>query len=424
MSPATATASGRRELELVVLCARLVLDGHARERVTALLEEPLDWEMVLKWAGCHHVTSLLYHHVHPMGPSRVPPEILQELHTRYRGIAARTLNLTMELLSLLEDLGKAGAPGVVWKGPALAHTVYPSPELRAFADLDIIVRPEDRHRARTALNQRGYRGSPAVRLNEDELFSADSQDATMWNPEARISVDVHWGSVPRYRASIADFELLWSESMTVTLHGARLQVLEPGAHLLALCAHGAKHRPFPWPAVKWITDMEAFLRTYPPEWWGPVLKRAQREGCLRMLLLGLVLAEDILEAPLPPDVTAALVRHPTVRELAAGTRRRVLNPAGAVFPLGERLAFDLAVRERWRDRFTYRVTRLFTPTRRDDTTALPVPVRRFAVPLRLLRLGRTYLFQPRALRTLLRGPDPGGADADGGPDPGRGKESR
>jgi hypothetical protein len=412
-------------LELVVLCARLVLDDDARERVTTLLAQPLDWETVLEWAGYHHVTSLLYHHLYPMGPSGVPPEVLQELRTRYRGIAARNLKLTLELLSLLEDLGEAGAPGVVWKGPALAYTVYPSPEIRAFADLDIIVRPEDRHRARTVLNQRGYRGSPEVRLNEDELFSADCRDATMWNPETRISVDVHWGSVPRYRASIANFELLWSESMTVTLHGSEIQVLAPAAHLLGLCAHGAKHRPFPWPAAKWITDVEAYLRAYPPEWWGPVLERAHKQGCLRMLLLGLALAEDILEASLPPSAAEALARHPRVRELAAGIRRRMLNPEAAPFPLGERLAFDLAVRERWRDRVTYRATRLFTPSPRDDATAWPAPVRRHAVPLRLLRLARTYLFRPAALRALLRGRDPKGTlDADGASDSGRGKLSR
>jgi hypothetical protein len=402
MSLVTA-ATGRRERELVQLCARLALEGEARERARDLLAEPLDWETVLGWAGYHHVTPLLYRHVHDLGPDAIPAEVLDELRTRSRGIAAHNLKLTLELLSLLQGLEAAGAPGVIWKGPALAYTLYPSPELRTFADLDIILRPEDRHRARAVLNERGYRASPDAFLNEDELFGIGSQDATLWNPENRTSVDLHWGSVPRYRAPVADFRLLWSQSTSITVLGSELRVLEPGIHLLGLCAHGAKHRPFPWPALKWVTDVEAYLRTYPPEWWTPVLERARKKGCLRMVLLGLALAEDVLGAPLPRDVSVALARQSRVRRLVPAIRRRILNPQGVGFPLGERVAFDLAVRERWRDRTAYRAIRLFEPSRRDLAPGRRASFRFSVVAMRLLRLGRTYLLRPGALRTLLRG---------------------
>jgi hypothetical protein len=414
VSPMTA-ATGRRERDLVHLCARLALEGEARERATELLARPLDWDTVLKWAGFHHVTPLLYRHVNDLGHDDVDTEVLEDLRTRSRGIAARNLNLTLELISILGSLEAAGAPGVIWKGPALAYTLYPSPELRTFSDLDIILRPEDRHRARNVLNERGYRASSESFLNEDELFGKGSHDATLWNPETRISVDLHWGLVPRYRAPVADFRLLWSRSTKFTVLGSELRVLEPGIHLLALCAHGAKHGPFPWPALKWITDVEAYLRTYPPEWWGPVLQQARKEGCLRMLLLGLALAEDVLGAPLPRAVSVALDRQSRARGLVPGIRRRILNPQGASFPLGERVAFDLAVRERWRDRMAYRAMRLFTPSPRDLAPGRRTSFRLSVVALRLLRLGRTYLLRPRALRTLLRRADSGsGSDPVGG----------
>lgn len=396
-------ATGGRERELVHLCARLALEGEARERATELLARRLDWETVLKWAGYHHVMPLLYWHVIDLDHDDVDTEVLEDLRTRSRGIAARNLNLTLELISILGSLEAAGAPGVIWKGPALAYALYPSPELRTFLDLDIILRPEDRHRARTVLNERGYRAPTDAFLDENELFGKGSHDATLWNPETGISVDLHWGLVPRYRAPVADFRLLWSQSTSCTVLGSELRVLEPGIHLLALCAHGAKHAPFPWPALKWITDVEAYLRTYPPEWWGPVLERARKEGCLRMVLLGLALAEDVLGAPLPRVVSVALDRQSRARGLVSGIRRRILNPQGTSFPLGERVAFDLAVRERWRDRVAYRAMRLFTPSPRDLAPGRRTSSRLSVVAMRLLRLGRTYLLRPRALRTLLRG---------------------
>jgi hypothetical protein len=409
-----AAGPGHLEAELLLLCARLELEGEeARTRVQALLQGPLDWDQVLDWAGYHHVTTLLHHHLQSVGKGLVPADVLQELRVRYHGIAARGLKLDMELLSLLRELEEADAPGVIWKGPALAHTLYPSPELRTYADLDIILRREDRARARAVFRRRGYAPPPGSLVTEDQLFEAEGEDATLWNPATAIPLDLHWGSIRRYRSSVTDFQDLWSEHDTLELHGQTLRILRSDTLLLALSVHGAKHGPFPWPALKWITDMEAYLRGHPPAWWPPVVERARKEGCLRMLLLGLALAEEILEAPLPPAVRASLARNPEVRKLVPDVRRRMLDPTHAHFPLGKRIAFDLAVRERWRDRVAYRAVRILTPSSRDSDPRGAGSHRWLRIPLRILRLARTYLLRPATVRNLFQGggpPDRGGSE--------------
>lgn len=402
-----AAGPGHREAELVVLCSRLQLEGEeARNRAQALLEGPLDWDQVLERAAYHHVTPLLHHHLQSVGKGVVPADVLHEIRVRYHGIAARGLKLEMELLSLLTELDEAGAPGVIWKGPALAHTLYPSPELRTYGDLDIILRREDRIRARAVFRRRGYATPPGSPVTEDQLFQAEGEDATLWNPATATPVDLHWGSIRRYRSSVTDFQDLWSEHETLELHGRTLRILRRDTLLLALSVHGAKHGPFPWPALKWVTDMEAYLRGYPPEWWAPVLERARKEGCLRMLLLGLALAEQILEAPLPPAVRASLAGNPEVHTLVPDILRRMLDPNRAHFPLGKRIAFDLAVRERWRDRMAYRTVRLLTPTSRDSDPLWTGAHRWLRIPLRILRLARTYLLRPGAVRNLFQGGGP------------------
>jgi hypothetical protein len=405
-TPVGVRETERREAELILMCARLRLGPKGRLRLVELLDEPLDWAEVLHWAGCHHTTSLLYHHLSRTDGGRVPEEVLQQLRSRYLAITARNMKLVRELATLSEELERAGAPAVAWKGPVLAHTVYPSPELRTFADLDIIVRPADRHRVREVLNRRGYRASPTVSLTEEEMFSRKSQDATMQDPETHVMLDVHWGVVPRYRTSVADFEMLWSRHEMMELGGSVIRVLEPGTHLLALCAHGAKHRPFPWPALKWVTDVEAFVRSLPPDAWPPLLARSRALGCHRMLLLGLLLVREVLGKPLPPSVAEDLSGEPGLAGLATSIRDRFVRPEGATFSLGDRIKFDLAVRERRRDRIAYRADRLFTPTRH-DTTKFPTPFRLLLVPLRLVRLARKYILRPSRVRTLLEGSDPG-----------------
>ena len=394
---------GPREAELLLLSGRLELGEEGRNRMRQLLESTLDWDGVLAWAGYHHITPLLHYHLNSMEEGLIPPDIQGELRTRYHGIAARSLRLNMELLSLVRELDGVGAPPVIWKGPALAHTLYPSPELRTYGDLDLILRREDRARARAVFTRRGYTVPPDSCQTEDQVFQADGNDATLWNPSTSIPLDIHWGSIQRHYSSVTDFQSLWAEHEVLELHGQFLRVLRSDTLLLALAVHGAKHGPFPWPALKWVTDMEAYLRGHPPSWWPPVLERARREGCLRMVLLGLSLAEELLDAPVPPPVAAALAKDAEVRKLMPGIRQRMTDPGEGHFPLRERIAFDLSVRERWKDRVAYRAARIFTPSARDADPQGTVSRRWLRTPLRLLRLGKTYLLRPSALRSLLQG---------------------
>lgn len=400
---------GDPEEELLLLCSRLELGEEGRERTRGLLGAGVDWDGLLARADYHHVTPLLHHHLASAEEERVPPDVRRQLRTRYHGIAARSLRLNMELLSLVRELEAAGAPPVVWKGPALAHTLYPSPELRTFGDLDLIVRREDRGRAREVLTRRGYTVTPDSRRSEDQLFRAQGNDATLWNPWNSILLDLHWGSIQRNRSSGSDFQSLWAEHEIVEVQGQPVRILRSDTQLLALAVHGAKHGPFPWPALKWITDMEAYLRGHPSSWWPPVLERARGVGCLRMVLLGLALAEEFLAAPLPPPVAEALARDPKVRELIPSLRRRLTAPGDIRFPLKDRFQFDLAVRERWRDRVGYMAARVLTPTNRDPQPGESALARWIGPPRRLLRLARTYLLRPSRLRELVQRDSDGGA---------------
>src|SRR5690606_21819991 len=109
--------------------------------------------------------------------------------------------------------------------------------------------------------------------------------ATMWHEEREMGVDVHWGSTGRYMSPVMDCEKLWGHTRSQSVGAAELRVLDPSWMLLALCAHGAKHGPFPWPALKWVSDFDAIARAHTPEEWESVVSLARRTGSYRMLLL-------------------------------------------------------------------------------------------------------------------------------------------
>jgi hypothetical protein len=413
----------RPEREILLLCARTHVDDRARDRIRHLLGQPLAWPRVLEDASAHAIIPLLHHHLSAVAEGRhdlVPAPVTEWLQRVSVSGAARRLLLLSELKGVLTDLEAGGAPGVVWKGPALAYSVYPRPELRPFADLDILVRRRDVSRAREVLGSRGYAPRPGLELSDGESFARSDHTVPMIHGPTGVCVDLHWGGGARYLSSAMDTDMLCEQAGPLMVGETPLPALMPDALLLALSVHGAKHGPFPWPRLKWITDVEAFLRTYREDQWAAILARARVTGCQRMVLLGICLARELLEAPVPAAAADAIRDDPAVTPLVPAIRDRLLSESPTPFTFGDRVRFDLAVRERVRDRVRYRYERLLTISPRDVAALrLPAPLRFLQVPVRLMRLAGTYILRPSRIGGLYSGRRPQSAPGtDSSPDRG------
>ena len=408
------------EVRVLLLCARTHLDGAARGHLQERVSGPLDWGLLLDLANRHHISTLLHHHLSTLDPGTVPPRVERALESRRVRLVARTMGILAEALPVLEALEAAGAPAAIWKGPALAHQAYPRPELRIFTDLDLVVRLQDVETARRVLEGRGYRASDETAASDDEVFGRRAGAVRMVGQGKIAPVDLHWGSAHPSRPM--DCERLWEEARSVPLGsprahggplahggapavgsplgpgGASLRAVPPVSQIPGLCAHGAKHGPYPWPKLKWVTDLEAILRTSDAGWCS-VLEQAEETGHRRMTLLGIRLARDLLGAPVPAELEAAIAADPALPDLVDTVRARLLHVAPLPLPLGERFRFDLRMRERTRDRVTYLVARTLTPSERDIASApRSRPVLR--IPRRLGRLALRYLFAPSRARTV------------------------
>ncbi|MGA2126588.1 MAG: nucleotidyltransferase family protein [Xanthobacteraceae bacterium] len=117
------------------------------------------WEQLANEAEYHGVTPLLAPMIVTCGPtSGVIPDrarrIFFALSSRHRrATAAREVSIDR----LLTAFGAAGVPMLLLKGAALAHSLYARPELRAAADIDILVDPADERRAVDLVRGLGYR---------------------------------------------------------------------------------------------------------------------------------------------------------------------------------------------------------------------------------------------------------------------------
>ena len=93
-------------------------------------------------------------------------------------------------------------------------------------------------------------------------------------------------------------------------------------HLLVLSVHGGKHL---WPCLGWVCDVAELLRAHADLDWGRVTAGAGRLGCRRMLLVGLALADGLLQAPVPAEVRRRVRSDPVAGSLAARVGRNLLR---------------------------------------------------------------------------------------------------
>jgi hypothetical protein len=104
---------------------------------------------------------------------------------RFLAAQARNLAAVREFGELAD---RAGVRWVVLKGPALAHSVYPRPDLRHYVDLDLLVAPADFRRVLAELEAAGYQ---LVDRNWPLLAREQPGELRLRSPRG-VLLDLHW----------------------------------------------------------------------------------------------------------------------------------------------------------------------------------------------------------------------------------------
>lgn len=401
-----------------VLC--LCCQTTRSEARTTRLEEALrarpDWARFLELGHRHDVLPLLHFHLSGFGPDLVPAAVTEKLQDEARSVARRNLYLNQELHALFEALATAGIEAISLKGPILAATAYPSPALRRYSDLDVLVRRKDVPKAMAVLSDRSYEPWETLSAAQEEILLNVGYSRPYGRKLDWIGVDLHWGFSQNFFAGQIEPAHIWHEAEFVTVQGRPIRSLPRPLLPLALCVHGAKHGPYPWPKLKWIADMSELLRTRSEEDWEQTFQVAEGLGLKRVLLLGLALPNQLLEAELPARAREELDGDATFTELTAWILAYLFGSAELRPSFEERTWFDLAMQDRATGRIRYLARRTLLPGRRDwNRVELPAFLTFLYVPLRYGRLIAKYGLHPTRLRRLRRKrstPTPGRHSAD------------
>jgi hypothetical protein len=383
----------RPEIELLLCCSQSRAAPETARRIEGLLGSRIDWELLTSHALRHGSMPLVYRRLKDSFADTVPPSPMSRLAGLYKRNAARNLYLTGEMLRALDALEGACVEPVPYKGPALACQAYGDTALRQFVDLDILVRPRDAWRACDALEREGFEPHFKLRgAGEREAFLRLSYVQLLTRPGDGLAVELHWGVAPRFFNFPFRVERLWESCGTLTVAGRGVRAVAPEFLILLLSVHGNKDL---WARLEWVSAIDALLTREPRPDLNTMLKEADAHGATRVLLLGLALAKDLLETPLPSTVMKKIEATPAVARLAAEVRRQMLEDDPRVPTLAEQVRFHTRSKDGLRARAVYCARLALTSTPVDwAASGLPASLS-FARPfVRPLRLMKKYLLRP------------------------------
>src|SRR6266478_3474703 len=302
----------RPEDDLLICIARRTLEVAREALLCRLLGRDLDWDYLLAMADRHSLIPLLHYHLSSIDSRAVPPAVMSRLEEMNRENTRFNLFLTGELLKLMTLLQDHGIEAIPFKGPTLALSAYGDIGLRQFGDLDILIKRQDFLAVRDLLLANGF--TPRPDLNSAQQAALLRFDCSHNFANAKdVWVDVHWDIVAPYYSVKIRADRLWDHLQPVTLNGRQILTLSTEDLLLILCLHGFTHL---WERLGWICDVASLIDQQENIDWRLVMENANKLGLRRILLLGLVLASELLDASLPAEMRQAADGDAVVKRLA------------------------------------------------------------------------------------------------------------
>jgi hypothetical protein len=353
--------------------------------MTALVDGELDWTYLREEATRQGMMPLLYRHLNSVCPQSVPPAILGAMRNAFITNSQVCLYLFSELGRLVNLLDRHGITAIAFKGPTLSASVYGDIALRQAGDLDILIAPVAFESAKELLSSGGYRMHPQLTQSQQAAHLRSHCEIEFWSNDLRV-VDLHWRlSLKSFQFSLDGTDVI-ERSTPISIQGASVRTFSDEDMILYLCFHGAKHY---WSRLEWISSLAEFIRSNQNIDWPIVIARANRARALRMLGLGLMLAQELGDVDVLDCVFSSHDGLESLKNYAAEIQRELF--ARGTGPPGrfEMFRSNLRIMDRRSDAITGLLRSIFIPTI-SDWQALTLPAALYPLyylfrPLRLLK---------------------------------------
>jgi hypothetical protein len=270
---------------------------HQKDHEAAVSISPESWPLFLPTLYQQRLTGFAVAAAEA-GSITFSSEQAEELLEHHRDAMLQVLALERHLVTLSAALEDAGVEMVLLKGSALAHTVYPDPSWRPFADLDFLVRGQDFQRAIEVLADRGFtRALPEPRARFDVRFG---KAAELYGQDG-LSIDLHRTLVVGPFGLWIDVDELFTGTDPFILGGRTLRRLDDASLFLHACVHASLGW---WPPLLMPVRDVAQVASYAEVDWDLVAERTRRWRLATVVRHAVETASDLLGASFPEEAMA------------------------------------------------------------------------------------------------------------------------
>ena len=242
--------------------------------------------------------------------------------------ALKTLRNSAELVRLTQQFGEHDIPFVTFKGIALAQQMGLKPHQRHVGDIDVLLAHEqDVWRADALIMAAGYqRNNPTADIlkskQQTRHFIRHVKDFTYQHPDTSVRLELHYRLLPN--AAMCDLppEQIYQRHDVCRIGHTAVPCMSQADHQLYLLLHGAISH---WFRLKWLSDVPAISQQGDayrhPVFW----QQAKSLGVERMVALGLNLAHQLIDMPIPPPIAHYHTMQSIVQRLTQQARAALLR---------------------------------------------------------------------------------------------------
>lgn len=227
---------------------------------TPQLSDENGWHALVQRAKPEGVSPLLFAALEKQSWDRVPPAVIETLQTGYRSSALAGRSSYYALAELLPELAAQQIPLILLKGAALAAWLYPTPALRPFGDLDVLIRQADISTVSGILRSHGYTPGQELAAGFRDAYYSEMSFTRRTPP--RTALDLHWNLfVPLFYRRRMDVEWFWRHTQALALDAQTILILDPTAQLVHLAVHASLNHQNS-PRLIWLYDLALLLDRY------------------------------------------------------------------------------------------------------------------------------------------------------------------
>lgn len=218
------------------------------------------------------------------------------------------------LREVFSQLAAVDIHPVVFKGTALAYTLYPEGTLRSRGDTDFIIPPQTQSLVADTLSTLGFEHGCAV--SGESISYQESFTRTESTGDAH-TLDVHWRiNNSELLSRLFSHEELLQHAQAVPALGPDAMAAGRVHALLLACMHRATHKHNPYyvdgvayysgDRLIWLYDIHLLAKSFTSAQWDEFLHLADQKGLRSVCREGLELARISFHTVIPEHVLAAL----------------------------------------------------------------------------------------------------------------------